>query len=322
MRTPPPCGALRVPAAPGRARPAGSGRGGRTRGRRRTPGPTGHRWNRTGPTSTSKNDGVEVGRLVDRAVERADVAGGRPAAGVHLVAEQLHLRPRGNPAAAADHTPSTELPVATTRHCTIVVGVLAGLALAQVETRAPRRPGCRTAGAALREHRAGVDAEEQRDDHDEQAADAAADRDARGRRPPPPPLLDVVLVSICIPSLKVIARLRPRPSARAAAGWAPAAFSFPHYDSGVAALCELRNFRPSRRPLPGCSAAPPRAASTSGAASPTPSSPWGSDGSWRPRRCSRGRACATPSSTGRCRRRAGRSSAVDATTRRSATRRV
>ncbi|MGH7292063.1 MAG: carboxylesterase family protein, partial [Myxococcota bacterium] len=49
--------------------------------------------------------------------------------------------------------------------------------------------------------------------------------------PPPPPLLDVVLVSIRIPSLKVICT----PSVAGTEGSGRAAFSFPHYDSDVAA---------------------------------------------------------------------------------------
>src|SRR3981189_1505063 len=57
--------------------------------------------------------------------------------------------------------------------------------------------------------------------------------------PPPPPLLDVVLVSIRIPSLKVITPLRPRPSALCRKAGRPSLFSFPHYDSAVADVAEL-----------------------------------------------------------------------------------
>ncbi|WP_407667691.1 carboxylesterase/lipase family protein [Mycolicibacterium arseniciresistens] len=54
-----------------------------------------------------------------------------------------------------------------------------------------------------------------------------------GPRPPPP--VDVVLVSICIPSLKVIAH--PICTGRDARRYA--AFSLPHYDSGVSVVAEV-----------------------------------------------------------------------------------
>ena len=95
--------------------------------------------------------------------------------------------------------------------------------------------------AALREHRAGVDAEEQRDDDDEQTADAAADGDAAPPPPPPPPLrrrgagVDLhALVEGHPRSFRSPSTTCRHPPE----GWAPAAFSFPHYDSGVAAQRE------------------------------------------------------------------------------------
>ena len=204
------------------------------------------------------------------------------------------------PCSSCFHTPSTELPVATTRHSTILVGVRAGLALAQVES-GRRRPGCRTDRCRpLGQHRARVDPEEQRDDDDQQPAEPAADRDSRRR---PRRHADVVLVSICIPSLKVIAPLR----CASADGSAQA---------GVQ-LSTLRFRRARRLPkfltlahtaagaLRGTSRGRRRGLARSRR---MPSNQSASAASRRRRRWRRGRVCGTPSNTGRCRCRAARSS--------------
>src|ERR1700754_1309578 len=56
--------------------------------------------------------------------------------------------------------------------------------------------------------------------------------------PPPPPPVEMLLLSICMPSLKVIALPHSRPYAprRSARLWHPGAFSFAHYDLVVAVV--------------------------------------------------------------------------------------
>ena len=164
--------ALRRPAGRGRACPAGSARDGRTRGPRRTPAPTGHRWNRIGRRAPGRSrcrsrrsgqPGNRTGRRRCRPVRSRsepdrETAGMRP--GVAQAA-----------AAATPRPPSSPSPPRGTPH---VVGVRAGLALAQVESGRLDAPVsiCPCCG----DHRARVDAEEQRDHHDQQSAEAAADR--------------------------------------------------------------------------------------------------------------------------------------------------
>ena len=108
--------------------------------------------------------GVEVRRLVHRAVERPDRGGGRSAAGVHRTGEQPHVR-----AGVIRHQlmPDRVHGVAGGDHAAlhVLVGVGAGLALAQVETGRRVVAGVRL---LLVDHPAGIDAEEHRHDQDQQ----------------------------------------------------------------------------------------------------------------------------------------------------------
>ncbi len=146
--------------------------------------------------------GVEVGGLVDRAVERPDVAGGRAAAGVDGAAEQL-APAAGCSRAAAAPTPRRRScrsrPRGTARCCWRPRRSCTGSG----RSRAPRRPGSHTAPGPAGSPSSGST-----------PRNSATTTMSRPPTPPPiamprpgprpPPLVDVVLVSICIPSLKVM----------------------------------------------------------------------------------------------------------------------
>ena len=191
------------------------------------------------------------------------------------------------------------------------VGVLAGLALAQVESRCLDVLGVDLLLTLQR--RAGIDAQKQRDQKDNHAADAAADREtaagpaatAAGRRGARVDLHALAEGHRTAP-LHLNSKAGSQPSS-ASHTTIQACPSLPRFDDRAHVVGRF-------------------AGTTEGGVgvwrgvSPTPSSRSGSADSWRPPRWSRGQGCAPPSNTDRCRRRAGRLSAVDATIRRSATR--
>ena len=105
----------------------------------------------------------------------------------------------------------------------------AGFAVAQVVSGGAADAGPGADLLLLGYDGARVDTEKQRDHHDHQSAEPAADRNAT--TPAATARGDVLLVSICIPSLKVIAPLRCSPP-RVDQGVS----SFAHYDLAVAVL--------------------------------------------------------------------------------------
>src|SRR5277367_4776765 len=173
--------------------------------------------------------GVEVGGLIDRAVEWAHLGAGRATAGIDLTTEQPHPRPgvsaqqllphRVDGVAGGDHT---------ALH--VLVGVGPGAALAQIE---PGRDVL--AGARRRElggHFAGIDPEQQRDHEEQQPAESAAERDSspstasgRCRR------AGVDLHTLIEGHRTLRCGFRR--------GWWPGKISFAHYDSGVPAVAEV-----------------------------------------------------------------------------------
>ena len=118
--------------------------------------------------------GVEVRGVVGRAVKRADFAAGRTAAGLDLALEQFHRRPL---VTAQQLLPDAVDGVAGGHHPALVifVGVRTRPAFAQVVGR----PGLRRRpDLLLADHWSGIHAQEQRQQHDRQAAEPPADRDA------------------------------------------------------------------------------------------------------------------------------------------------
>ena len=157
---------------------------------------------------------VEIGGLIRRAVERSDLAGRLPATGVDVAGEQPHVRAGVTRHQLLPH----RVDGVTGRHHTALhdlVGVCAGFALVEVE--AGRLDTLAVVRALLGDHCAWVDAEEQRD-HEMIRPPTPPPTAIPRPEPPPPPLDEVVLVSICMPSLKVMT------------------FSFAHYDSVVATV--------------------------------------------------------------------------------------
>ena len=171
--------------------------------------------------------GVEVGGLVDGAVERPDVAGRGSAAGLNLTVKQRGMR-RGVPTQQLRPDPVHRVRRRHDPAFHIFVGVRAGLAVAQVVSGRVDAPGADL--LLLRYHRARVDAEEQRDHHDQQSAEPAADRDS-ATGPAATARRDVARVDLH--TLVEGHRIAPSPRRT---GFDPGPSSFAHYDLGVAVV--------------------------------------------------------------------------------------
>src|SRR5215218_5142615 len=120
---------------------------------------------------------IEVGGPIARAVERADVTGRRTAGGLDLILKYLHPRPLITRKQLLPHRVHR---VTRRDHPALHDGVriLAGLALAGIKS------GRRDAAGVvlLRRHdSARIDPEKERDDKNEETADAAPDCDAASR---------------------------------------------------------------------------------------------------------------------------------------------